>query len=166
MTTDNVNRYRISANFIFVKIFVFIGFFSVVFNLIRDMYNETFTQTSIAGLTLTTIALIGIFYFVITSKRIDYDDIKQILYVVDLKKHIEIEIPVEHIDKILYSVVGSRPFGSYVIIYRDLQNQEQKLRLFPILFDNSINTIKTDAKAKNPNLVTRNWSIGWNELFD
>lgn len=166
MITDNTNRYRVSTKFIFAKIFVFIGFFSVVFNLIKDIHSDTFTQTSITKLTLATIGLIGVFYFVITRKRIDYDDIKQILYVVDLKKQTEIEIPVEHIDKILYSAIGARPFGSYVIIYRDFQNQKQKLRLFPILFDNSIDTIKTDAKVKNPNLVTRNWSVGWNELFD
>ena len=166
MTTDNTNRHRISANFIFLKIFIFIGLFSVVFNLIRDIRSDIFTQTAITGLTLATIGLIGIFYFVITRKRIDYDDIKEILYVVDLKKKTEIEIPVEHIEKILYSAVGAQPFGSYVIIYRDSQNQKQKLRLFPILFDNSIDTIKTDAKAKNPNLVTRNWSIGLNELLD
>jgi hypothetical protein len=104
---------------------------------------------------------------VITRKRIDYDDIKEILYLVDLKRQTETEIPVEHIDKILYSTIGTaQPFGSYVIIYRDYQNQKQKFRLFPIPFDNSIDIIKTDAKAKNPNLITRNWSIGLNELFD
>lgn len=128
--------------------------------------SDTFTQTSIMGLTLTAIGLIGVFYYVITRKRIDYDNVKEILYLVDLKKHAEIEIPVEKIEKILFSLVGAKPFGSYVIIYRDFQNQKQKLRLFPIPFDNSIDTIITDAKAKNPNLVTRNWSFGWNELLD
>lgn len=166
MTTSSTNRHRISANFLLVKVFVFIGLFSVVFNLIRGIRSDTFTQTSITELTLAAVALIGLFYYVATRKRIDYDDRKQILYLIDKKMQTEVEIPVEHIDKILYSAIGAQPFGSYVIIYRDFQNQKQKLRLFPILFDNSINTIKKDAKAKNPNLVTRNWSIGWNELLD
>jgi hypothetical protein len=165
--TVNTNRYRISTNFISVKIVVFIGFFSVVFNLIKNIRSDTFDETSITGLALGAIALICIFYYVITRKRIDYDDIKEILYLVDLKRQTETEIPVEHIDKILYSTIGTaQPFGSYVIIYRDYQNQKQKFRLFPIPFDNSIDIIKTDAKAKNPNLITRNWSIGLNELFD
>jgi hypothetical protein len=110
--------------------------------------------------------LTGLLVFVYTRKRIDYDDIKQILYVVDTKRQTEIEIPVEKIDKILYSAIGGRGNKSYVIVYRDFHNHRQKVRLFPIPFDNSIDTIITDTKLQNPNLVTRNWSIGWNELFD
>lgn len=150
-----------------VKIFVFVGLFSIVFNTVKNTRNNSFNQESIIGLTFGTIALTGLLYFVSTRKRIDYDDIKQTLYVVDTKNQTEIEIPVEKIDKILFSSIGfGRGNYSYVIIYKDLQNQKQKVRLFPIFFDNSIDTIKMDAKLKNPNLVTRNWSIGWNELLD
>ncbi len=138
-----------------VKIFVFVGLFSILYNLIRNIRNDTLTEKSIIGLTLGTIALTVIFYFVITRNRIDYDDIKQILYVVDTKKQIEIEIPVENIDEILYSAIGGRGIGSYIIVYKDFHNQKQKVRLFPIPFDNSIETIKTDTRLKNPNLVTR-----------
>jgi len=133
---------------------------------IRDIRNETITEKSIAVLTLGTLVLTGILYFVGTRKRIDYDDIKQILYVVDIKKQTEIEISVEKIDEILYSDIG---FGSgnysYVIYYRDVYNQKQKVRLFPIPFDNSIDTIIIDTKLRNPDLVTRKWSIWWNEFF-
>jgi hypothetical protein len=166
VTTDNSNRFRISTKFTLVKVFVFIGLFSIVINLIREMRSANFNEKSITGLTLGTIALTAIFYFVSTRKRIDYDDIKQTLYVVDTKKDTEIEVPVENIDKILYSSFGGRGTGSYVIVYRDFHNQQQRVRLFPIPFDNTIDTIKTDAKLKNPDLVTRNWSVGWNELFD
>ena len=166
VTTDNANRFRISTKFTWIKIIVFVGLYSIVFNLVRDLRSDTINQKSIAILTLVTIALTSILYFVSTRKRIDYDDIKQTLYVVDTKKQTEVEIPVENIDKILYSAVGGRGTGSYVIIYRDFHNQQQKVRLFPIPFDNSIDTIKTDAQLKNPDLVTRNWSVGWNELFD
>lgn len=166
VTTDNSNRFRISTKFTLVKTFVFVGLFSIVFNLVRELRNDAINQKSITGLSLGTIALTAIFYFVNTRKRIDYDDIKQALYVVDTKSHSEIEIPVERIDKILYSSFGGRSNKSYIIVYRDLYGQSQKVRLFPIPFDNSIDTIITDAKLKNPDLVTRNWSIGWNELFD
>ncbi|SHG05062.1 hypothetical protein [Flavisolibacter ginsengisoli] len=166
MTTDNSNRYRVSTKFTLTKVFVFIGLFSIVFSTIREIGNDTFSQKSITGLSLGTIVLTGLLVFVYTRKRIDYDDIKQILYVVDTKRQTEIEIPVEKIDKILYSAIGGRGNKSYVIVYRDFHNQRQKVRLFPIPFDNSIDTIITDTKLQNPNLVTRNWSIGWNELFD
>jgi hypothetical protein len=164
--TESPNRFRISTKFTIVKIFVFVGIFSIFFNVIRDIRNETFTEKSIAVLTLGTLVLTGILYFVGTRKRIDYDDIKQILYVVDIKKQTEIEISVEKIDEILYSDIG---FGSgnysYVIYYRDVYNQKQKVRLFPIPFDNSIDTIIIDTKLRNPDLVTRKWSIWWNEFF-
>ena len=108
----------------------------------------------------------GIFYFVSTMKRIDYDDIKQTLYIVNTKAQTEIEVPVEKIDKIYLSAFGGRGNSSYVIVYRDFHNQQQKVRLFPIPFDNSIKTIKIDTELKNPNVVIRNWTFGWNEFFE
>lgn len=111
-------------------------------------------------MTLGAIALTGIFYFLNTKKRIDYDDVKQTLYIVDTKAQTEIEVPVEKIDKICLSAFSGRGNSSYVIVYRDFQDQQQKVRLFPILFDNSIKTIKTDTKFKNPNVVIRNWAFG------
>ena len=164
MTAENPNRYRISTNFTLAKVFVCVGLFSIVFNLIREIRNDTLSQKSVTGLVLGTVGLTGLLFFVSTRKRIDYDDIKQALYVVDTKRQTEIEIPIEKIDKILYSSIGGLGNRSYVIIYRDFHNQSQKVRLFPIPFDNSIDTIITDTKLKNPDLVTRNWSIGWNEL--
>lgn len=167
VTVDNPNRYRISTKFTMVKVFVFVGLFSIIFNVIRDIRNNTITSNSITGLTLGALGLAGIFYFIRTRKQIDYDGIKQVLYVVDKQKMTEFEIQVENIDKILYSAVGfNQSYHSYVIVYRDFQNQQQKVRLFPIPFDNSIDTIITDTKLKNPNLVTRSWSIGWNEFLD
>ncbi len=167
LTIDNSNRHRISTKFTVIKIVLLFGLFSIAYNLIKDIRNDTCTQNSIAGLTLGTIAVTGLLYFVSTRKRIDYDDIKQTLYVVDTKRHTEIEIPVEKIDKILFSSIGiGKGYYSYVIIYKDFHNQKQKVRLYTIPFDNSIDTIKMDAKLKNPNLVTRNWSVGLNEFFE
>lgn len=160
MTTENSNRFRISTKFTLVKVFVFVGLFSIILNSARVVRGGVFSEKTVIGLTFGTIALISISYFVNTRKRIDYDDIKQILYVVDTKNDTEIKVPVENIDKILYSSMGGRGTGSYVIVYRDFHSQQQEVRLFPIPFDNTIETIITDAKSKNPNLVTRNWSVG------
>jgi hypothetical protein len=161
MKTDNPNRYIVSSKFTLIKIFVLIGFLSIAFNLVREFRNDTINQKSIMVLALGTFAMAGIFYFVSTRKRIDYDDIKQAVFIIDTKQHTEIEIPVEKIDKILYSGIG---FGngtySYLIVYRDSLNQQQKVRLFTNSSDHSIKTIITDAKLKNPNLITTNWSFG------
>jgi len=154
VTVDNSNRHRISTNFRVVKLLLVVG------NLIINFNNGAFTSKSIIGLTLGTLVLTGIFYYVNTRKRIDYDDIKQILYIVDIKKKTETEIPVEKIDKILYSAIGGRGQKSYIIAYRDFHNQKKEVRLFPILFDNSIETIIIDTKLKNPALITRRWSFG------
>ena len=166
MTSENSNRYRISTKFTIVKIAVFIGLFSIIFNLQRDFRHDTFTYESVTGLTLSTLALAGIFYFIMTRKRIEYDDINQILYVVDTKSQLESEIPVEKIDKILYSAIGGRGQNSYIIVYRDFHNQKQKIRLFTIPFDNSIDTIISDTQLKNRTLIIRKWSFGWNDFFN
>lgn len=166
MTENNQNRYRVSTKFTLLKVGLLIGLLSIIINLVREVRSDTFNQKAIIGLTLGTIALTGIFYFISTRKRIDYDDIKLTLYIVDTKTETEIEVPVEKIDKIYLSAFGGRGNSSYVIVYRDFHNQQQKVRLFPILFDNSIKTIKTDTELKNPNVIIRNWTFGWNELFE
>lgn len=104
--TENPNRYRVSTDFTIVKVFVCIGLFSVIFNLIRDLCNNALTSDSIIRLTFFTLVFGGIFYLFHTRKQIDYDDIKQALYVVDKTNMTELEIPVDQIDKILYSGVG------------------------------------------------------------
>jgi len=166
VTKNNQNRYRVSTKFTLLKIGLLIGLLSIIINLVREVRSDTFNQKAIIGLTLGTIALTAIFYFISTRKRIDYDDIKQTLYIVDTKTQTEIEVPVEKIDKIYLSAFGGRGNSSYVIVYRDFHNQQQKVRLFPILFDNSIKTIKTDTELKNPSVIIRNWTFGWNELFE
>lgn len=166
MTGDNNNRYRISTNFLVLKIGILILLFSVVFFLVKEARNETINYISMAGLAIAGLSLAGIFYYISTRKRIDYDDIKQKLYIVDEKMQTEIEVPVENIDKIFISAFGPGGDTSYVIVYRDFINQQNKIRLYPIFLDNSIKTIKEDTKNKNPDVIIRNWSIGWNEFVD
>lgn len=166
MTTGNINRYRVSTKFTLAKIIILAALLIIGYNLIVLFRNSMFTSMPVAGLTFGLLILAGIYYYISTRKQIDYDDIKQILYIVDAKRKKEIAITVEKIDEILYSVVGVQWQSSYIIIYRDYHNQRQKARLYPIPFDNSIDTIITDTKLKNPDLVTRKWSFGWNEFFD
>ncbi len=142
-----------------IRVLIYFGIFYLSFNLVRDI-NDALTQASLLQLIFGTLILIGLYYIIKTRKVIEYDDIKHILYVLDLKGEFETEIPVEKIDKILYSRVGLNSNHSYVIIYRDFHNQEKKVRLFPIAFRNDIDTIITDTRLKNPDVVTRNWSMG------
>jgi hypothetical protein len=164
MTPDNPNRYRVSSKMTILKIGLFIGLFAVVFNIVRELTDNSFS-VNIFPFLFAGIVLAVIYFYINNLKQIDYDDIKQTLYVVDSKAQTEIEVPVEKIDKIYLSAFGGRGNSSYVIVYRDFHNQQQKVRLFPILFDDSIKTIKTDTELKNPNVVIRNWSFGWNEIF-
>ncbi len=91
---------------------------------------------------------------------IEYDDIQHILYVLDSKGTLIFEVPVEKIDKILFSSMGFDKLGSYyLIVFRDFHDQKQRVRFFTIPLRKDINTIIIDTKLKNPNLVTRNWSI-------
>jgi len=105
--------------------------------------------------------------FLVTRPKIDYDFAEHILYIAAQKGQLEQEVPVKQIDKILFSIFGfGRGSQSYVIKYRDQSGSEQKIRLFTRMFDNSVTTLIKDTKAENHNLVTRNWSFGFNELFD
>ena len=123
VTADNQNRYRVSTKFTLLKVGLLVGLLSIVINVVREFRSDTFNQKAVIGLTLGTIALGGIFYYISTRKRIDYDDIKQILYIVDTKAQTEIEVPIENIDKIYLSALGVQGFYSYVIVYRVFHNQ-------------------------------------------
>ena len=136
--TNNQNRYRVSTKFTLLKVGLLIVLLSIIINFVREIQSDTFNQKAIIGLTLVTIALTGIFYFISTRKRIDYDDNKQTLYIVDTKTQTEIEVPVENIDEIYLSAFGGRGNSFYVIVYRDFHHQQQKVRLFPIFFDDSM----------------------------
>ncbi len=97
-------------------------------------------------------------YYLKTRRIIEYDDIKHILYVLDSKGTLMYEVPVEKIDKILFSSMGFDKLGSqYLIVFRDFHDQKRTVRFFTIPLRKDINTIIIDTKIKNPNLVTRNW---------
>ena len=152
--TESSNRYRVSAKLTMVRVGIFICLFAIIVNIIREFEDNLISITIIPFL-FAGVMLTAIYYYISNLKRIDYDDIRQTLYIVDTKSQSEIEVPVENIDKILYSSFGGRANPSYVIFYRDFHNQQQKVRLFPILFDNSIATIKTDTEFKNPHVIIK-----------
>lgn len=131
-----------------------------------DIQKDSASSKAVFGSSFVILVMAGAFNFLRTRKRVDYDDIKQVIYIVDKKAHNEIEVPVEKIEKIYVSAFSFRGYSSYVIVYRDTNNQQNSFRIFPILFDDSINTIKTDARCKNPGVIIRSWTFGWNELFD
>jgi len=167
MTLDNSNRYRVSTRFTIAKIIVCLALLLIIANLINDTLNGSITGKSSLPLAFGILVLGGILYYVCTRDILEYDDVKKVVYVLNNRRQNEKEIPVEKIEKILYSAVGfGRGSHSYIIVYTDLDNQKHKTRLFPIPFKNDINTIITDTKLKNPALVARNWTFGWNELFD
>jgi len=167
MTLDNSNRHRVSTSFTIIKIFIFLALLLVIANLINDILNKSITWKSFMPLAFGVLVLGGILYYASTRDIFEYDDVKNIVYVLNYRRQNEKEIPVEKIEKILYSAVGfGRGSHSYLIVYRDSHNLKHKIRLFPIPFKNDINTIIADTKLRNPDLVTRNWTFGVNELFD
>ena len=102
-------------------------------------------------------------------KVIEFDNVDN-LYVFDKKSKKRFHIPLENIDKILFSAIGLNLFSisnySYRIIYRDDNSHLKKVRLFPRTGRNDISEIIKLTKIKNPNVKVCNWSYGWNELFD
>jgi hypothetical protein len=163
---DDTHRYRISSKFILPKIFICIGLFVFTYSWSTDIYNQIFGEKSIAHLFGT--GFLGvILYYLSKVKIVDYDSIKCIIYVFDPKGKFESEIPVERITRILFSAVGlGRGSHSYNIFYHDSDGQEKKVRLFPIYGNNDIDTIISDTKLRNPEVVTRTWSFGVNEFLD
>ena len=162
---ENSNRHRVSARFILAYIFILVVVFLTILSFTDAVRFHRVSAGSISGLVFALIFGFVLWYFFMTMKIIEYDNVKCILYVLDWRRKTETQIHVEKIDKILMSVVGASN-GSYVIVYRDEENREKKVRLFPIPLSGDIQIIKTDTKLRNPNVVIRNWSVGWNEFFE
>lgn len=142
-------------------VFLFCSFFLIDNSL-------AFTQKAVLLLS-STILIGGLFYLIEKRKVIEFDDVNN-LYVFDRLKKLESQIPLERIDKILFSAIGLNLFSlsnySYRIIYHDDNSQIKKVRLFPRTGRNDISKIIALTKIKNPNVEVCNWSFGWNELFD
>jgi hypothetical protein len=166
--TDNENRYRISTKFTSVKVFVWIGISSMLIWLGVLITRHSLVQGEVIPMVMGMAVCAGLLYFVATRKRIDYDDIRQELYIVDEKMGTEEVVRVAEIHKISLSGFGfDGPTGrSWNIAYTDGQGEWRKFRLYPIPLSNDIETLIIDAKLANPELVVRRWTFGWNEFFD
>ena len=161
MVTDNPNRYRITRDLTFYKIVTYFALLILGYNLIAKFNSQEITTLIFFGFISALIILFCILYYLHTRKIVEYDDIEHVLYVLNPKKTLVYEIPVAQIEKILYSSFGFDRLGhSYIIIFRDFHNQRRKIQIHTIPFRNDIKTIIIDTKQENPNLITRNWSIG------
>ncbi len=167
MTDINPNRQRISSDFALEKIILILLMLTFSFFFYVNIYDHTLTLSTGSGMLAGIIALGVVYYFVNRSNIIEYDDIKQVLYVLDHKHENEIEIPLEKIEKIYLSMAGDFFVKySYVIVYRDAHDNRNKQRLHPIFMNHCVDDMIRDAKLKNPDLVVKKWSFGWNELFE
>jgi hypothetical protein len=156
---ENSNRRRVSARFILAYFFIIAIVFMDILSFDDSRRFHRINSGTISSLVLAIVLGAVVWYFFMTMKIIEYDDVKCILYVMDWKRKTEIQIPVEKIDKILFSMWGERN-SSYVIVYRGKENLQQRVRLFPIPMSGDIQRIKKDTKSKNPNVVIDSWSIG------
>ncbi len=167
VTTVEPNRYRISTRFILLKIFGIIVMLMAGYQISFGIYHKNYHWKDLPAMAVVIVIVGLLLYLVFTRNRIDYDGANGILYSINARRKTEEAIPVEKVDKILYSMLG---FGngsySWVIVYRDDKGERKKLRVFPVPFSNDIERVITDARLRNPNLITRRWSVGWNELFD
>jgi len=77
------------------------------------------------------------------------------------------EIPLENIQSIKYSVIGFGRAGySYKIKYLDAVNEMKSVIIFPKVFSNPISKFIKCVEKHNPRVRVSNWSFGINELFD
>jgi len=140
-----------------LTVFILIG---LVFNLTIRIINNTLTAPILVAATIAIIIFSLLLFYLNTRKVVEYDDVKQVLYILSSKDILEFEVPVEKINEIVLSTIGFDRLGySYVIIFNDFQNQKQKIRFFTIPFHRDIDTLIADTKYKNPNLIARPWSF-------
>lgn len=167
MTNSLNGRKRISSNFTLTKIFIYVAILFLVINLIT-VFPTSFIK--VAGFSTAFIFFGALLYYCHTRPIIYYDQLEEKLSIKKYKTIEEIEVPIENINKILFSAFGLNLSNlsdySYVIVYTDNAFNTKKIRLFPITFSNDISQLIKNTKAKNPNVMVRNWSFGLNELFD
>ena len=131
----------------------------------EDLFD--FNKKLISLLVITV--LFGVFLYLIEQRNVIEFDGKN-LYVSNKMKKQEIKIPLEKIDKLLFSVIGlnSHSYSSYSyrIIYRDDNSKIKRIRLYPRIGRDDISEIIRQTKIKNPNVEVCNWSFGLNEIFE
>ena len=158
---EQPEKIRLSSDFIIIKLFI-IALLGLLFLLLTD-YKRTPNNRLIEYCVIfSVLALFLILLFLLPDYF--YDDDK--LYIKKLNK-IDIVCPLVNIQSIYLSVFGIGKFSySYRIKYLNDANEIKSVRIFLTIFDGSISNFITCAKKLNPDVKTRNWSVGINELFD
>jgi uncharacterized membrane protein len=158
---DQQEKLKISSDFIFIKL-VLLGLILLLPLLLYYDYKTLKPDTRLSyavGLIISICLLTYLF----TRPTVYYND--KALFI--QRKKMEIEIPLENIQSIFLSVLAfSRSGYSYVVRYINETNEISKVRIFSSMFSEPISKFIKRAKAINPKIEVRNWSIGVNELFD
>lgn len=139
----------------------------ILLTILNGILNHTIEKRLIFIYLIAIVCLLYILNYLNTRRNVYYDHLQKRIIIESKKDIVLFEIPIDRIDKILYSAIG---FGngsrSYVIVYYDSENIQRRIRIFPKVFENSMETIKSDTKSVNPEVKIRNWTFGVNELFD
>ncbi len=153
MMTEEVHRYRVSTNFTLIKVLLVIGILSTSVSFWRS-HNITFSSETVLPLIILVILIVvfGLIHLK-TQTRVEYNDVLQCLYIVNLTSHNEERIPIENIKKIHAVKNPGNLIAYYKIDYISVYGENQKLVLWTIPYDDSIETIVRDAKHRNPELI-------------
>ena len=158
---DQPAKLKISTDFIITKVFL-IGFLGILLLLLTD-YRKTEADT-VGWYGFIFFVLSILLYYLFSRPGIYYDE--KFLYVMKGTK-LNMEIPLENIQSIKYSVIGFGRAGySYKIKYLDAVNEMKSVRIFPKVFSNPISKFIKCVEKHNPRVRVSNWSFGINELFD
>jgi hypothetical protein len=158
---EESEKLKISSGFIFIK-FLFVSILGILFLLLTE-YKRTETNI-VVEYVIIFIVLSLLLYYLFTRPDIYYDSHN--LYITKGSK-LNIEIPLENIQSIYFSVIGfGRGSYSYKIKYLDAENEIASIRLFPSFFSNPVSKFISCVEKQNPKVKIRNGSLGINELFD
>jgi len=154
-------KIKISSDFILPKLILF-GILGVLFLLLTD-YQRTETNI-LVEYGFIFIVLSFVLYYLFTRPDIYYDNNN--LYIIR-GTSLNTEIPFENIQSIKFSIIGfGQGSNSYLVKYRDSENQIKSVRIFEPLFSNLVSKFICCVEKKNTKVKVSNASFGINELFD
>lgn len=156
---EQKDKIKISSSFIGQKTVLFIIMFFLL--LVWSDYKRSHDGTFLGHATGFIIVL-ALLVFFFTRPNMYYDENN--FYIAQARRK-NIEIPLANIQSINYSILSFQKFShSYRIKYLNDNNEIKSIRLFPGM--SPISEFINCVKKENPNVTTKNWSYGFNELFD
>ena len=155
------NKLKISSDFIIERIILAIALVIVLLLLID--YPRTHKDFPTGGLIACCIICFT-FYFLFTRPNVYYNEKSMFI---KKNKASELEIPLENIKSIKLSVLGfSKYGGSWLLKYYTSDSELKSVRIYHSIFSNPFSKFIKAVENKNQKLVIRDWTFGWNELFD